>query len=140
MIAECKRLRDICVGPYKETLTSLTADGEIIINAPSANRLPVDTKSGGQPLAKPGRGSQPLAKNKHSDLSANSSSVRRSPRKAARMPLTEMRAVRKMETVLPRTVPATAATFRPGLSGSSRTRRLLTGGDSRDSTPDSAAG
>jgi hypothetical protein len=137
MIAECKRLRDICVGPYKETLTSLTADGEIILNAPSANRLPVDAKSGGQPLAKPGRGSQPLAKNKQTA----SSSVRRSPRKAARMPLTEMRAVRKMETVLPRTVPATAAaTFRPSLSGSSRTRRLLTGGDSRDSTPDSAAG
>jgi len=138
MIAECKRLRDIYVGPYKETLTSLTGDGEmIIINASAATRLSSDTKLGGQPLAKPSRSSQPPAKSK-SDLLAKSS-VRKSPRKAARMPLTEVRGVRKLGTDMPRNVPTSAA-FRPGLSGSSRTRSLLGGGDSRDSTPENAPG
>ena len=115
LVTECRRLRDICVGPYKETITSLSGDQEnrgggdkrrLGDGGKSANR-----KSGNQPTT---------------DLA-----VRRSPRKSA-----NNTAASKITAGMPRS----AVTGAPAASGGRRQLLMSSGGASKPPSANSTSG
>lgn len=69
---ECKRLRDICVGPYKETHTSLSGEDQPPARTTTSLPSSSSTTTGARP-----RGAVPK------EASRLTSSIRRSPRKSA---------------------------------------------------------